>query len=155
VFVAGTVQEEVGLRGAQTVANLVGPDVALALEVDIAGDVPGIRPQEAPTKMGKGVAILTFDTSMIPNQGLKSFVIETAEKERIPHQLSMVKGGTDAGRFHVNAAGCPSIVLSVPTRHIHSHSAVADLSDIDDAIRLVVALLRRLDTKTVESFTRL
>lgn len=155
VFVAGTVQEEVGLRGAQTVANLINPDVALALEVDIAGDVPGIRPQEAPTRMGKGVSILMFDTSMIPNQALKSFVIETAEKEKIPHQLSMVKGGTDAGRFHVNATGCPSIVLGVPTRHIHSHSAVADLSDIDSAVRLVVALIKGLDAKTVESFTRL
>ncbi|MDA4136139.1 MAG: M42 family metallopeptidase [Thaumarchaeota archaeon] len=155
VFVAGTVQEEVGLRGAQTVANLISPDVAIALEVDIAGDVPGIRPQEAPTRMGKGVSILMFDTSMIPNQALKAFVIETAEKERIPHQLSMVKGGTDAGRFHMNATGCPSIVLGVPTRHIHSHSAVADLSDVDSAIRLVVALIKRLDAKTVESFTRL
>ncbi len=154
VFVAGTVQEEVGLRGAETVANMVGPDVALALDVDIAGDVPGIRPQEAPTKMGKGAGIYTFDSSMIPNQGLKSLVIETAERERIPLQLSMVKGGTDAGRFHLSGVGCPSIVLTVPTRHIHSHSAVADLSDIESAVRLVVALLKRLDTKTVESFTR-
>ena len=155
VFVAGTVQEEVGLRGAETVVNLIGPDVAFALEVDIAGDVPGIRPQDAPTKMGNGASILTFDTSMIPNQSLKSFVIETAEKERIPHQLSTVKGGTDAGRFHLSGAGCPSIVLSVPTRHIHSHSAVADLSDVDNAVRLVVALLKRLDATTVEGFTRL
>jgi len=155
VFVAGTVQEEVGLRGAQTVASLVRPDVAFALEVDIAGDVPGIKPQEAPTRMGEGASILTFDTSMIPNQALKSFVIGTAEKEGIPHQLSTVKGGTDAGRFHLSQAGCPSIVLGVPTRHIHSHSAVADLSDIDSTVRLIVALLERLDAKTVEGFTRL
>ena len=155
VFVAGTVQEEVGLRGAQTVANLVGPDVAFALEVDIAGDVPGIRPQDAPSKMGRGASVLTFDMSMIPNQGLKSLVIETAEKDRIPYQLSTVKGGTDAGRFTVNATGCPSIVLSVPTRHIHSHTAIADLADVDSVIRLVVALIKRLDARTVEGFTRL
>jgi endoglucanase len=155
VFVAATVQEEVGLRGAQTVANLVEPDVAFALEVDIAGDVPGIRPNEAPSKMGKGPSILTFDATMIPNQGLKAFVIETAEAERIPYQLSVVtKGGTDAGRFHVSRAGCPSIVISVPTRHIHSHSAVADLSDIDNAVKLVLALIKRLDLKTVQGFVR-
>jgi len=155
LYVAATVQEEVGLRGAQTVANLVEPDVALALEVDIAGDVPGIKPNEAPSKMGKGPSILTFDATMIPNQAFKSFVIETAEREHIPYQLSVVtKGGTDAGRFHVSRAGCPSIVVSVPTRHIHSHSAVADLTDIDNAVRLVLAIVRRLDAKTVHSFTK-
>jgi putative aminopeptidase FrvX len=154
VFVAATVQEEVGLRGAQTVANVVQPDVAIALEVDIAGDVPGIRVQEAPSKMGRGPSILTFDASMIPNQALKSFVIETAEKQRIRHQLSVVtKGGTDAGKFQFSQAGCPSIVIGVPTRHIHSHSAVADLSDIDEAVRLVLALIKRLDGRTVQSFT--
>jgi putative aminopeptidase FrvX len=154
-FVAATVQEEVGLRGAQTVANVVQPDVALALEVDIAGDVPGLRPQEAPSRMGGGPSILTFDASMIPNQAFKSFVIETAEKERIRHQLSVVaKGGTDAGKFQFSQAGCPSMVIGVPTRHIHSHSAVADLSDIDETVKLVVALVKRLDAKTVRSFTR-
>jgi putative aminopeptidase FrvX len=154
-FIAATVQEEVGLRGAQTVANMVEPDVALALEVDIAGDVPGIRPNEAPTRMGKGPSILTFDASMIPNQAFKSFVIETAEKERIPYQLSVVtKGGTDAGRFHISRAGCPSIVISVPTRHIHSHSAVADLTDVDNAVKLVLALVGKLDAKAVQSFVR-
>lgn len=155
LFVAATVQEEVGLRGAQTVASMVEPDVAFALEVDIAGDVPGIRPNEAPSRMGKGPSILTFDASMIPNQALKSFVIDTAEKEKIPYQLSVVaKGGTDAGRFHVSKAGCPSIVISVPTRHIHSHSAVADLTDIDNAVKLVLALVKRLDAKAVQSFIR-
>jgi len=153
LFVAATVQEEVGLRGAQTVASMVEPDVAFALEVDIAGDVPGIRPNEAPARMGKGPSILTFDATMIPNQALKAFVIETAEKERLPHQLSVVtKGGTDAGRFHISRAGCPSIVISVPTRHIHSHTAVADLTDIDNAVKLVLALVKKLDSKAVESF---
>ena len=155
VYVAATVQEEVGLRGAETVAHVVGPDVAFALETDIAGDVPGIKPNEAPARTGKGPSILTFDASMIPNQGLKSFVIETAEKEKIPYQLSIVaKGGTDAGKFQLSRAGCPSIVISVPTRHIHSHSAILDLSDIDNAIRLMLAILKRLDEKTVQSFVK-
>lgn len=154
VFMAATVQEEVGLRGAQTVANVVQPDVAFALEVDISGDVPGIKPNEAPSRMGKGPSVLTYDATMIPNQGLKAFVMDTAEKERIPYQLSLVsRGGTDAGKFHMSQAGCPSIVISVPTRHIHSHSAVLDLSDVDQAVELVLALLRRLDEKTVKGFT--
>lgn len=156
VYVAGTVQEEVGLRGANTVANVVDADVAFALEVDIAGDVPGIKRSDAPTRMGKGVSILTFDASMIPNQEFKRFVIETAEEEKIPYQLSVVtKGGTDAGRFNLNKAGCPSIVVSVPTRHIHSHESIVDMGDIDNTVKLIVALVRKLDEKTVKSFTQL
>jgi endoglucanase len=153
VYIAGTVQEEVGLRGAATVGNMVEPDVAMALEVDIAGDVPGIKKNEAPTRMGKGPSVLAFDATMIPNQAFKSFVIETAEKEGIPYQLSVVAaGGTDAGRFHIVKAGAPSMVIGVPTRHIHSHAAVVDFSDIGNAVKLVVALLRRLDSGTVRKF---
>lgn len=155
LYVGGTVQEEVGLRGANTVASVVDADAAFALEVDIAGDVPGIKPSEAPTKLGKGPSMLTFDASMIPNQEFKRFVIETAEVEGIPLQLSIVtKGGTDAARFNLNKAGCPSIVVSVPTRHIHSHESIVDTKDIDSTVRLVVALLKRMDQKTVKSFTQ-
>ena len=132
---------------------MVEPDVAMALEVDIAGDVPGIKKNEAPTRMGKGPSVLAFDATMIPNQAFKSFVIETAEKEGIPYQLSVVAaGGTDAGRFHIVKAGAPSMVIGVPTRHIHSHAAVVDFSDIGNAVKLVVALLRRLDSGTVRKF---
>jgi putative aminopeptidase FrvX len=153
IYVGGTVQEEVGLRGANTVASVVDPDAAFALEVDIAGDVPGLKPSEAPTKLGKGPSILTFDASMIPNQEFKRFVIETAETEKIPLQLSIVtKGGTDAGRFNLNKAGCPSLVVSVPTRHIHSHESIVDTKDIDNTVKLVIALIKRMDQKTVKSF---
>ena len=153
VYVAGTVQEEVGLRGASTVGNVVEPDLAMALEVDIAGDVPGIKKNEAPARMGKGPSILAFDATMIPNQAFKSFVVDTAEKEKIPYQLSVVPGGgTDAGKFHVVKAGAPSIVIGVPTRHIHSHAAILDTSDIESAVNLIVVLLRRLDGDTVKSF---
>lgn len=150
---AATVQEEVGLRGAQTVAHVVDPDAAIVLEADIAGDVPGIKPNEAPAKMGGGPSILTYDASMIPNQPFKSLVIETAEEEGIPYQLSSVaRGGTDAGKFHLSRAGCPSIAICVPTRHIHSHSAIANMNDVDKAAKLVVALLKKLDESTVRGF---
>jgi len=154
VYGAATVMEEVGLRGAQTVAHIVDPDVAIVLEVDIAGDVPGVQPFEAPTKMGKGPSILTFDTSMIPNQPLKQFVVETAKKLTIPYQLSIVAaGGTDAGRIHMSRAGCPSIVISVPTRHIHSHVGILSFEDVENAIKLTLELVKRFDEKTVNGFT--
>jgi len=153
---AATVQEEVGLRGAQTIAQTVNPDVAIVLEVDIAGDVPGIKPHEAATKMGKGPGMITYDRSMIPNQVLKEFVLDIASQAQIPIQLSqMAGGGTDAGRIHVNSSGCPSVVLTVPTRHIHSHIGLLSLKDTENMIRLLVELLKKLDWDTVKSFSEL
>ncbi|MDD1769336.1 MAG: M42 family metallopeptidase [Methanomassiliicoccales archaeon] len=149
---AATVQEEVGLRGARTVANLVKPDVAIVLDVDIAGDVPGIEPQDAGAKMGEGVGITAFDASMIPNQALKELTIEICEKQKIPYQLTHIqKGGTDAGAIHIGNVGCPSIVLGPAVRHIHSHVAIADLADLDNCVKLVVELTRVLNKDKVES----
>ena len=151
---AATVQEEVGLRGARTSAHVLQPDVCITLEVDIAGDVPGIEAHEAPTKMGLGPAIMTYDASMIPNQGLKELLIRTAEEKKIPYQLSQMKGGgTDGGAIHIANAGCPSIVLTIPTRHIHSHVAMLSLDDMDNAVTLLIEALKRLDEKTVGSLT--
>ena len=137
-------------------AQTVNPDVAIVLEVNIAGDVPGIKPQEAATRMGKGPGMITYDRSMIPNQEFKEFVMDTAKKAKIPLQLSqMTGGGTDAGSIHVNASGCPSVVITVPTRHIHSNVGLLSLNDTENAIKLVVELLKKLDWKTVKSFTDL
>jgi endoglucanase len=151
-----TVQEEVGLRGASTLSHIVDPDAAIILEVDIAGDVPGIKPYEAPTKMGEGPGLITFDGSMIPNQPFKEYVIEIAKQCQIPLQLSQMKGGgTDGGRIHINREGCPTIVITIPTRHIHSHVSLLSLRDTENAIRLVSELIKRLDYETVKTFTSL
>jgi len=156
IYGAATVQEEVGTRGAMTVTHIVNPDVAIVFEVDIAGDVPGIKVQDAPSKMGRGPSILTFDGSMIPNQPFKDYVIDVAKQAQIPIQLSMVaRGGTDGGRIHLGRAGCPTIVISIPTRHIHSHVGLLSLKDVENAVRLVIELIKRLDTDTVEGFTSL
>lgn len=151
LYAAGTVQEEVGLRGAETTADVVDPDVAIVCEVDIAGDVPGVTEREAPAKMGKGVSIITWDRTMIPNQPLKELVISVAEEIGVPYQLSAVSGGTDGHRIHLHYTGVPTIVISVPTRHIHSHSSMLMPRDVDAAVRLVSEVVRRLDRKTVES----
>ena len=154
VYGAATVQEEVGLRGAQTVAHLVDPDAGVVLEIDISGDVPGIEPSKAPTKMGKGPSLVTFDRSMIPNQPFKEFVIETAKEIDVPLQLSQIaRGGTDAGKIHLNRIGCPSVVIGVPTRHIHSHVGLVNLEDAENAVKLVIELIKRLDKERIESFT--
>ena len=149
-----TVQEEVGLRGATTSVEMVNPDVAIILEVDIPGDVPGIEPEESAIKMGKGPTLLVYDRRMIPNLKLRDLVIETAQELEIPLQFSAIEGGaTDGGMIHIHASGVPTVVIGVPTRHIHSHVGIMHRDDYDNALRLVVALIRKLDQSTVQGLT--
>ena len=156
IYGVATVQEEIGLRGARTAAHVIQPDVGFALEVDISGDVPGVEKTKAPAEMSKGVSILTADGSMIPNPRLKYFVLDIAEEKKIPHQLSLVLGGgTDAGVIHITGAGCPSLVIGVPTRHIHSHNGILDLGDVEKTVELLIEVIKRLDQKAVDSFTQI
>lgn len=151
VYGVGTVQEEVGLRGAQTSVNTIQPDIAFAVDVGIAGDTPGVTPDEAASKMGKGPQILLYDASMVPHRGLRDFVIEVAEQENIPFQYeALAGGGTDAGRFHIQGKGVPSLVIGIPTRYIHSHAAILHRDDYDNAVKLIVKVIKRLNEKTVE-----
>ncbi len=152
VFGIATVQEEVGLRGATTAPWTADPDVAIILETDIAGDTPGIGEDEAPSKLGKGPTVLFYDRRMIPNLKLRDFVLQVADEEGIPVQPSFVEGGaTDGGVIHLFKTGVPTIVIAVPTRYIHSHSTLMHREDFDHAVRLVTALVKRLDAETVQA----
>jgi endoglucanase len=147
VYAVATVQEEVGLRGAQTSAFKVAPDVGIALDVGIAHDTPGTEGDE---KLGGGPLIVVYDASCIPNRGLLDLTIDTAKKLRIDLQFESVeRGGTDAGRIHVNAEGVPSISMGVPARYIHSHVSIIDRRDFEATVKLLVGLVKRLDKKTV------
>ncbi len=154
VYGVATAQEEVGLRGARTAAQSVQPDVALTLDVGIAGDVPGVEPHEATTKLGQGPSVLLYDPSMIPNQGLRRYVHEVAQQEGIPVQHDLLaRGSTDGGQIQLVGSGVPTVVIGVPTRYIHSAASVFHMEDYRNAVKLVSALVRRLDRATVQSFT--
>jgi putative aminopeptidase FrvX len=154
VYAVGTVQEEVGLRGAKTSAFAINPDVCIILEVDIAGDVPGIKPEESAVKMGAGPTLLVYDARMIPNLKLRDLVIATAGELGVPLQFSAMSGGaTDGGMIHIHNEGVPTVVVGVPTRHIHSHNAILLRDDYDQVLQLVVALVKKLDAATVASLT--
>lgn len=154
IYAGATVQEEVGLRGAQTLSQMVKPDVAIALDVAIAGDTPGIKPPAAQSKMGGGPVLLIFDATLIPNLKLRDLCIDVAEAEGINLQFeSMPAGGTDAGKFQYSQDGVPSIALGVPTRYIHSAASMMNLDDFNNATRLLVALIKRLDAATVADLT--
>ncbi len=150
LILCGTVQEEVGLRGAKTAAVFAEPDVAIVLEGPPADDAPGFNRSECQGRLGGGVQIRLYDPSAITNPRLARLAIETARAEGIPHQVTVRRsGGTDAGSFHVANEGVPSIVLGVPARYIHSHNAIIDLNDYLQMVALTIALVRRLDEESV------
>jgi putative aminopeptidase FrvX len=149
LFAVATVQEEVGLRGAKTVSSKVRPDVGIALDVGIAHDTPGTEGDE---KLGGGPLLVIYDATSIPNRRLRDLVIDTAEKQRIPLQFEAVeRGGTDAGRIHLSGEGVPTLSMGVAARYIHSHVSIIDRRDYEATVKLLVAVVKRLDRKTVES----
>jgi len=155
LIVAGSVQEEVGLRGAKTLAVATKPDVAIVLEGPPADDTPGMPLSESQGMIGGGVQIRLHDPSAIMNPRLARFAIEVAEKEGIPHQVTVrTSGGTDAGSFTLSNEGIPSVVLGTPARYIHSHNGVICAADYHAMVRLSLAMVARLDQETVDGFTR-
>ncbi|MEN6435068.1 MAG: M42 family metallopeptidase [Anaerolineaceae bacterium] len=154
IFGVSTVMEEVGLRGATTSVHAVDPDVAIVLEADIAGDVPGVKPEESSVKLGKGPSLVMHDARMIPNIKLRDLIISTAEEQKIPLQFSSLEAGaTDGAAIHLHKIGVPTVVISVPARHIHSHSSIIHRDDYDNTVALLVAMVNKLDEATVASLT--
>jgi len=148
VFGVGTVQEEVGLKGAKTSSFKINPDMAFALDVTIAGDHPGIKPDEAPVDIGKGPAIILADASgrgILTPEKVKNLLVSSAEEEDIPYQLEVSEGGTtDATAIHLTKEGIPTGVVSVPTRYIHTTVSIASMEDIENTINLLVKVINSL-----------
>jgi len=151
VFGVATVQEEIGLRGAATSAEKVQPDVAFAVDVGIARDTPGFnKADKNPERLGSGAAVMLLEGVAIAHPRLARFVLDVAEEEGIAHHATTLeRGGTDANRFQIHGAGVPSLAICVPSRCIHSHSSVSDRRDYEAALKLLVAVVKRLDEETV------
>jgi tetrahedral aminopeptidase len=144
VIAVATTQEEVGLRGAQTSAYSVDPDVGVALDVTVAGDSPGVDKQDRVTKLGDGVAIKAFDSSHIPNYKLVNHLRDLAKEHEIPHQVEILsRGGTDAGAMQRSRAGMPVITLSMPTRYLHTVNEMVSIADINSTITLLKTYLEQ------------
>lgn len=140
LYAVGTIQEEVGLRGATTAAFHLYPDVGIALDVTIAGDVPGIKEVEAPIRMGKGPSLTVADRGLITHPKVLRLLIDAAEKNNIPFQLEAgLPGATDAAKIALTKEGVPSGVISIPTRYIHSPASILSLRDLENAVKLAVA----------------
>jgi putative aminopeptidase FrvX len=154
LYSVGTVQEEVGCRGAGTAAWHIDPDLAIILDTGIARDTPGFS-GEPKEKLGSGPSILVYDGGMIPNVKLRHFVQATADKLKVKYHLTSMRGGTtDGSRIHMSRVGVPCVVIGPAVRYIHGHNAIMSRSDYEASVKLVVELVKRLDAKTVKSFTQ-
>jgi endoglucanase len=144
VFAVGSVQEEVGLRGAGTAAFAIDPDLALALDVTIAGDVPGVREYDTSVKLAKGPALTVSDSGVITHPKVMRWILDTATEAKIPLQLeSGLLGSTDAARISLTRQGIPSGTLSIPTRYIHSPAAILNLTDVENTAKLAAAAVQK------------
>ncbi|HLG66019.1 MAG TPA: M42 family metallopeptidase [Ktedonosporobacter sp.] len=142
IFAVATVQEEVGLRGAATAAYQVQPDVSVALDITLAGDIPGRPDQDAITRLGKGTAIKIFDSSHISNHKLVRHFRDLAKQHNIPYQLEVLpRGGTDAGAMQRSREGSPAITLSTPTRYVHTVNEMIHQADLEASITLLARYL--------------
>jgi len=136
-----TVQEEVGLKGAKTSAFGLNPDVAIATDVTITGDHPGIEKKDSANELGKGPSVTVSDADgrgiIVPEQVLK-WLNETAESNNIPYQPEVGSGGTtDATAIHLTRDGIPTGVVSIPTRYIHTPVSVMSIGDLEKSVQLI------------------
>lgn len=143
VIAIATTQEEVGLRGARTSAFDVDADIVIALDVTIAGDVPGNTPDSYVTKMGSGAGIKVYDSSQLPNVAVNQHLQDLAEEKGIPFQLEVLPaGGTDAAAYQLARSGAFTSTISIPTRYVHTVNEMASTADIQACIDLLAAFIQ-------------
>ncbi len=153
LYAVGTVQEEVGCRGATTVGNKINPDIAIAVDVGIADDIPGGKGEYG--KMGEGVQVTLKDRTSIGHKTLREFVEDIAEELEIPIQYQVLAGGgTDAGPLHISHDGAPSLSISIPSRYIHSHTSMIHRDDYENTVKLLTELVKRLNAKNVDAIKK-
>jgi putative aminopeptidase FrvX len=135
-----TVQEEVGLRGAQTGAYGVEPDVGIAVDVTVAADTP--EAYKMAMKLGHGPCIKVKDGRMLSHPGLKDLLIDTAEANDIPYQLEVLAwGSTDAAAIQLSRGGVAAGCVSIACRYVHTPSEMVDVDDVENAVKLLLAVL--------------
>ena len=145
---AFTVQEEVGLRGATVTAYDLNPDLALVVETTSAGDVSPLEKRQAPTSLGQGPAISFMDQSIIVNPALVDELVTTANEAGLAYQFRQTTGGgTEAGVINQARTGVPTAVISIPCRYIHSPVGVLNLDDFTQTIKLIDAVLRKIERR--------
>jgi endoglucanase len=138
VHAVATVQEEIGLRGAAASGWAVQPDIAVAIDITLANDIPGLDPMDYVTKLGDGAAIKVLDSSLICHPKVVEHFRSLAEKHKIKYQMEVLPfGGTDAGAIQRLHGGIPAFTLSIPTRYVHTVNETVHKRDVDACVALM------------------
>ncbi len=149
VILIGTVQEEVGLRGAKTSAHKWTGDLSFAIDVTICNGMPGM--EEADTQIGAGAALGIFDRSVIANVNLLDSVRDEAKASNIRHTLDWVPGGTDSGSIHLTKDGVVTMTISIPSRYFHTHNSMIDAGDVEEVVKLTSNYIKGLNSDKIDS----
>ncbi|NLW69811.1 MAG: M42 family metallopeptidase [Eubacteriaceae bacterium] len=150
VYAVGSVQEEVGLRGAKTAAYAVSPDIGIALDVTLANDVPDSKFGEP---LGSGVTLTIMDGSAIANRELVYYMEDLCKELGITYIHDIfLRGGTDSGEIHTTKNGIVNMTISIPARSIHSHRGIIHRKDYADTVKLLTEFARRVDWDLVYKF---
>ncbi|WP_368503517.1 M42 family metallopeptidase [Alkalihalophilus sp. As8PL] len=152
LYSGATVQEEVGLRGAATSAQMIKPDIFYALDASPANDATGGK--DAFGHLGKGALLRILDRTMVTHRGMREFILDTAETNKIPYQYFISQGGTDAGRVHTTGNGVPSAVIGICSRYIHTAASIIHIDDYAAAKELVVKLVKSTDKNMLDQITK-
>lgn len=152
LYSGATVQEEVGLRGAQAAANMIKPDIFYALDAPPANDMEGSDKEFG--HIGKGALLRIFDRTMVTHRGIREFILDIAESNDIPYQYFISQGGTDAGRVHMSNEGVPSAVIGICSRYIHTSASMIHVDDYAAAKELLVKLVQATDQNAVEQIRK-
>ncbi|MEK3781780.1 M42 family metallopeptidase [Paenibacillus sp. FSL R5-0810] len=149
VYAGATVQEELGLRGARTAANLIQPDIFFGLDASAANDMMGDKSQFG--QLGQGALLRIFDPTMLTHRGMVEYVQDTAETNKIKYQYFVSPGGTDAGQVHLSGIGVPSTIIGICSRYIHTSSSIIHTDDYEAAKELLIKLVKGLDRTTLQT----
>jgi putative aminopeptidase FrvX len=147
VYAAATAQEEVGWRGAAASGSALAPTVAVAVDVTLAMDIPGVDDGDEISPLGKGAALTIMDGYSISHPRLVEHFRAIAEREGVPHQMEILpSGGTDAGEVQRLHGGIPAITLSIPCRYVHTPNEMVNGGDVGAAITLLARYLEEAHT---------
>ncbi|HCR71265.1 MAG TPA: aminopeptidase [Anaerolineae bacterium] len=142
LYFAFTTQEEVSLKGAKSAAYSIDPDIGIAVDVTATGDTPASI--KMAMEIGKGPCIKIKDAGMLSDPRVIDWMIQTAEKSKIPYQREVLLGGTtDASVIQISRAGVMAGAISIPCRYVHSASEMIDIDDLKNSIKLLTAMLTK------------
>ena len=150
LYVGASVQEEAGLRGAQTIVQKIQPDFVFILDCSPASDMGGNSKEYG--QLGKGVLSRFVDGSMIAFPQLLDYQRKMCDKMHVPYQYYISMGGTDAGIVHKSNGGTLTLTHCICARNIHTNSSIIDLSDYEGAKKVLLAMLKDLNAKKIEQF---